>query len=432
MSVSALFSPAIAPSPASSLVNGYHTNGYNDVASASSSTSTAVTSSFSSPSPPTAPSPALSASSSSSTASGPLIGVVRKAALIDLEPECTECHSRAVIEDHKQGILVCTNCGLQLGGQLISEENEWRDFDDDGPRSHGAQSNRVGGVEEGLYFMGLSTVIGQGAEGSTSGALARLQASSTTEIDLHKLQQAFRRIDRLTGALSLPDGVKEQAKAIYKRCVESKLFKSKKGDTVYTACLFAACRLQGVPRTLKEIVATASADAGNGKAVTVKEVHRAAKKMKQHRLLKRDIKGAAAAGSAGAADQPTSAAQQHSESALSAAAGATATSLVERYCSYLRLPRVIELAVTAVIEAAERLSVLDGRTPATLVGVCIYLCTQLAEEGRHAREWEKIAMVTSTSVVTLRKAYKELWAARVRVIPAGLASAVRVEQLPPG
>lgn len=352
---------------------------------------------------------------------------------MDLEPECSECHSRAVIEDHKQGILVCTNCGLQLGGQLISEESEWRDFDDDGPRSHGAQSNRVGGVEEGLYFMGLSTVIGQGAEGSTSGALARLQASSTTEFDLHKVQQAFRRIDRLAGALTLPDGVKEQAKALYKRCVEVRLFKSKKGDTVYTACLFAACRLQSVPRTLKEIVASASADGGNGKSVTVKEVHRAAKKMKQHRLLKRhNTSAATATASTATSDQPTSTAQLQAESALSAAAGATAASLVERNCSTLRLPRSIELAVLAVIESTERLSVLEGRTPSTVVGVCIYLCAQLGEEGKHAREWEKIAMVTATSVVTLRKAYKELWAARMRVIPVGLASAVRVEQLPPG
>ena len=420
--------------------NGYHSNGYHDSAVASSAISPPIApkplpsapSSYSHPSTTTAARSAspFSSTSSSSTV-GPLIGVVRKEALVDLEPECTECHSRAVIEDHKQGILVCTNCGLQLGGQLISEENEWRDFDDDGPRSHGAQSNRVGGVEEGLYFMGLSTVIGQGAEGSTSGALARLQATSTTEFDMNKLQQAFRRIDRLAGALSLPDGVKEQAKAIYKRCVEVKLFKTKKGDTVYTACLFAACRLQGVPRTLKEIVATASADAGNGKAVTVKEVHRAAKKMKQHRLLKRDNKSAAAGG-AGAADQPSSAAQQQAESALSAAAGATAASLVERYCSTLRLPRSIELAVSAVIDAAERLSVLEGRTPATLVGACIYLCAQLGEEGKYVREWEKIAMVTATSPVTLRKAYKELWAARMRVVPVGFTSAVRVEQLPPG
>lgn len=388
---------------------------------------------MSSSSPLAAASAPLSASSSSSPspATAPLIGVVRKAALVDLEPECTECHSRAVIEDHKAGILVCTDCGLQLGGQLISEENEWRDFDDDGPRSHGAQSNRVGGVEDGLYFMGLNTVIGQGADGSASGAMARLQAASTSGTDLQKLQHSFRRIDRLAGALSLPDGVKEQAKGIYKRCVELAVFKSKKGDTVYTACLFAACRLQGVPRTLKEIVASASADAGNGKALTVKEVHRAAKKMKQHHLLKRDNKAAAAGGTA-ATDQPTSAAQQQAESALNAAAGATATSLVERYCSYLRLPRSIELAVTAVIEAAERLTVLDGRTPATLVGVCIYLCAQLGEDGKHAREWEKIAMVTSTSVVTLRKAYKELWAARDRLVPTNFASPLRVQQLPPG
>ena len=371
------------------------------------------------------------------SAAPPLVGVVRKAALVDLEPQCPECkRAGTVIEDHRQGILVCTECGLQLGGQLISEENEWRDFDDEGPKSHGASNNRVGGVEEGLYFMGLSTVMGQGVEGSASGALARLQASSTTELDMHKLQQAFRRVERLAGALSLPDGVKEQAKALYKRCVELRLFKSKKGDTVYTACLFAACRLQGVPRTLKEIVATASADAGHGQLVTVKEVYKAVKRIKQNRLRKKNGgagSGAAGAGGEGAAEgAAASLAQRQAESALNSAGGATAASLVERYCSTLRLSRPIELAVTAVIDAAERASVLEGRTPATVVGAAIYLCAQLGDEGRQAREWEKVAMVTATSVVTLRKAYKELWQARKEVVPPGLANPLRVEQLPPG
>ena len=367
------------------------------------------------------------------SAAPPLVGVVRKAALVDLEPQCPECKQPGtVVEDHRAGILVCTSCGLQVGGQLISEENEWRDFDDEGPKSHGASNNRVGGVEEGLYFMGLSTVMGQGVEGSASGALARLQATSTTELDMHKLQQAFRRVERLAGALSLPDGVKEQAKAIYKRCVELRLFKSKKGDTVYTACLFAACRLQGVPRTLKEIVATASADAGHGQLVTVKEVYRAVKKIKQNRLLKKHG-GAGGGGVGGSGEGPAaSLAQRQAESALNSAGGATAASLVERYCSTLRLPRPIELAVTAVIDAAERASVLEGRTPATVVGAAIYLCAQLGDEGRQAREWEKVAMVTATSVVTLRKAYKELWQARKEVVPPGLANPLRVEQLPPG
>ena len=338
--------------------------------------------------------------------------------------------------------MVCTNCGVQLRGQLISEEEEWRDFDDDGPRSHGAQSNRVGGPEEGLFFMGLSTVMGAALDGNN--ALARLQSRSTTVLNQKGLLDAFRRVSRLAAALSLPQGVVDRTNELYARVMEARLFKSQKGDAVLIACLFFACRQEGDPRQMKEICQMAAQ--GEDKDEVVRQVNKAYKKMKQHKITQRRDAGAAAgAGAGGGAATSTSAptaggGEGEGKSGFSSSAGATASSLVDRYCSTLRLPLQVENAVRAVITNVETASVLDGKTPATIAGSCIFLVTQLADPAGavgptgkpldYRRTWEQIALVSLTAVSTLKKAYKALHAQRSAVVPPTLASPMKVAQLP--
>lgn len=67
--------------------------------------------------------------------------------LLDGEEECLECGQREIIRDKREGVLVCGNCGIVKGGNIISEESEWRNFADDGPTSHGVIASRVGGPE---------------------------------------------------------------------------------------------------------------------------------------------------------------------------------------------------------------------------------------------------------------------------------------------
>ena len=44
---------------------------------------------------------------------------------------CKNCNvPTAIIEDHQQGDLVCTECGLVLEQGVIDETSEWRTFSD--------------------------------------------------------------------------------------------------------------------------------------------------------------------------------------------------------------------------------------------------------------------------------------------------------------
>ena len=407
--------------------------------------------------PPPASLPSSSHAAPSSSSPRVLIGTVIKRNALSASltsTVCDECGSAELHEDHRSGSLVCTNCGLQKGGQLISEESEWREFEDDGPTSHGHQANRVGGAEDSLYFMGLSTVIGSapdnGNGGGTSASLARLQSQATTLLDARALQAAFHRISRLAAAVSLSDGIVERARQLYARVEEAKLFRKKKDDGVLLACLFIACKQERVPRSLKELTQAVGAEGGGtaSSAAKAKEIVKAYKKIKSHRsILETSRNGdgnaaaAAADGSAAAAASSSSSGIEPAVSSLSAAgfssgSSASASALVERYCSALRLPLSVEQAVRSVVEGAERVGVLEGRSPATIVGCCIFLATQLTEDdsatGKSSRRsWEKIANVTITAVATLKRAYKSLHAQRIQVVPASVASPLRVTQLPP-
>ena len=361
--------------------------------------------------------------------------MIKSQAVVDLEPKCPECGSSEVLEDQRAGVLVCTSCGLQLGGQLISEENEWRDFDDDGPRSHGVQANRVGGAEEGLFFMGLSTVMGAAA-GDGSNSLARLQSKSTTLLNQKALLDAFRRVSRLAASLSLPQGIVDRSNELYAKVMEAQLFKAQKGDAVLIACIFFACRQEGVPRQMKEICQVAAQ--GDSKEDVVRAVKKAYKKMKAAKIgARQGARDLAASGGVGAVGGEGAA---ESKSGFASSAGASASSLVERYCSTLRLPLQLENAVRAVIDNAERACVLDGKAPATIAGAAIFLVSQLADpagavgpSGKpldYKRTWEQIALVSLTAAVTLKKAYRALYAERNAIVPTSLAPPIRIAQLP--
>ena len=41
-----------------------------------------------------------------------------------------------MVSDYAQGVNVCTECGLQIGPQIVSEGSEWRVFQNEGNNTH--------------------------------------------------------------------------------------------------------------------------------------------------------------------------------------------------------------------------------------------------------------------------------------------------------
>jgi transcription initiation factor TFIIB len=113
--------------------------------------------------------------------------------------------------------------------------------------------------------MGLSTIIGTANKDATGKPLSssmkksidrlrtwdsRSQANSSLE---RNLRQALNEMSKLKDKLSLTDTVFEKAAYIYRKANERKLVKGRSIHGVVAACMYAACRDTGTPRTLDDV-----------------------------------------------------------------------------------------------------------------------------------------------------------------------------------
>ncbi|QLG60336.1 transcription initiation factor IIB [Halorarum salinum] len=170
---------------------------------------------------------------------------------------CPECDG-SVIAD--AGERRCTDCGLVITEQRIDHGPEWRSFDNDdtAPKRTGAP------LTEARHDRGLSTEIGFGMNDPDRDLSNRKKAQVGRMRREHNrarfgskaernLAHACGELNRMTGALDLPKTVAERAAAIYREAMQADLIRGRSIETIAAGCLYAACRCDGVTRTLAEI-----------------------------------------------------------------------------------------------------------------------------------------------------------------------------------
>jgi hypothetical protein len=73
--------------------------------------------------------------------------------------KCESHPDAPLIEDHRAGDLICSDCGLVIGDRMIDVGSEWRTFSND---KDSKDMSRVGGVEDPtLEGADLTTSIGR-------------------------------------------------------------------------------------------------------------------------------------------------------------------------------------------------------------------------------------------------------------------------------
>lgn len=309
----------------------------------------------------------------SSSPSTKKIIISKESCLIE-ELKCPECKTSEIITDYREGNNICTNCGLILGGQLISEESEWRTFSDDGAGKKD-DGNRVGGPENPLYNLSLGTMIGNSTSSgdNSSSALSKYQNASLMNNQYKVLTTGFRMISQLGNRLALSASIIENAHELYKKLEESKQFTKKKKEIVYLTCIFIACQQQGVPRNLKELVNSTD-------HLKPKDVTNLVKAMKKLNMLKKKKK-----------------VPNKEDINVS----------LERYCSSLKLPYTLVKKVDQLVNKIKSLQLNDGRSPNTINGVALYMITQCNPS--YERSLKEIASVLYLNPITLKEYYKKLW-----------------------
>jgi transcription initiation factor TFIIB len=179
--------------------------------------------------------------------------------------KCIECGSSSLVHDYDTGETVCANCGLVLHEQVIDKGPEWRAFT---PKERDSRS-RVGmPTSYSVFDKGLSTTMGRVDRDAFGRKLPletrlqmcrlrkwqiRLRAHSSGE---RNLVNAMSELDRLSDKLYTHGPIKENAAVIYRKALDNDLVRGRSIAAIAAAALYAACRNNEMPRTLREIAET--------------------------------------------------------------------------------------------------------------------------------------------------------------------------------
>jgi len=176
--------------------------------------------------------------------------------------KCPECGSTNLIHDYDTGETVCGSCGLVVQDVMMDKGPEWRAFTQEEKESR----SRVGiPTSYSVHDKGLSTSIdridrdafGRKLPLSTRLQMWRLrkwQIRSRVHSSIDRnLAQAMTELDRLSSKVSTPSTVKEKAALIYRKALDEGLVRGRSIAAIAAASLYAACRITGTPRSLREI-----------------------------------------------------------------------------------------------------------------------------------------------------------------------------------
>jgi len=176
---------------------------------------------------------------------------------------CNDCGSDDLIEDRKQGDVVCRNCGLVIFGHIVDFTSEWRSFADD---QRNNDPNRVGGPLHPLLESSIGTLISKGLRGSNclNERLVKTQNQNRIQRTDRFLIQAFNKIIVFLEKAFLSQGLKEKVEELFKLYFNHLTLRSDGSRTkcalrndetlsIIAASIFIVCRNEGIPRTFKEI-----------------------------------------------------------------------------------------------------------------------------------------------------------------------------------
>jgi len=179
-----------------------------------------------------------------------------------LKDKCPECGGTNLVHDYDTGETVCGSCGLVIQDLTMDKGPEWRAFTQEEKESR----SRVGiPASYSVHDKGLSTSIGRidrDAFGRKLPLSTRLQmwrlrkwqirSRVHSSID-RNLAQAMAELDRLSDKVSVPGPVKEKAAVIYRKALDKGLVRGRSIAAIAAASLYAASRITGTPRNLREI-----------------------------------------------------------------------------------------------------------------------------------------------------------------------------------
>lgn len=300
---------------------------------------------------------------------------------------CANHPDAVLVEDYRAGDMICPQCGLVVGDRIVDVGTEWRVFSNE---SNNNDPARVGASENPLLNgSDLATMIGKGtgdASFDESGA-AKYQNRKTMSSGDRALLTAFREISNMADRINLTKTIVDRSNLLFKQVHDGKTLKGRSNDAIASACLYIACRQEGVPRTFKEICAVSK--------VSKKEIGRCFKLILKALETSVDL--------------------------------ITTGDFMSRFCSNLALPSSVQKAATHIARKAVELDIVPGRSPISVAAAAIYMASQASEDKKSQKEIGDIAGVAD---VTIRQSYKLMYPRAAELFPIDFKFFTPIEQLP--
>ncbi len=289
------------------------------------------------------------------------------------ELECPECGCSAVYRNHERGERCCDHCGLVIEGSMLDTGPEWRAFD----ASEREEKSRVGApVTRTLHDKGLTTAIswqdrdgnGRALSSKRREQMRRLRTwherARTANNKERNLQFALSEIDRMASALGVPQSIREIASVLYRRALDEDLIRGRSIEGIATATLYAACRQEGLPRSLDELTEVSRVDRS--------EIART------YRYVARELSLAL---------EPADPRQY-----------------IPRFCSALDLSGTVQSKAMEICSITAEEGLLSGKSPTGYAAAAIYSAARLCGSETTQSDIASVAQVTE---VTIRKRYHE-------------------------
>ncbi|XP_043484453.1 transcription initiation factor IIB [Leptopilina heterotoma] len=292
-----------------------------------------------------------------------------------------------LIEDYRAGDQICSECGLVVGDRIIDVGSEWRTFSNE---KAGVDPSRVGGPENPLLSgADLSTIIGPatGAASFDDFGVSKYQNRRTMSSSDRTLINAFREISSMSDRINLSQTIIDRANNLFKQVHDQKVLKGRANNAICSACLYIACRQEGVPRTFKEICAVSS--------VSKKEIGKCFKL-----ILK---------------------ALQTNVEVI------TTGDFMSRFCANLQLPNNVQRCATHIARKTSELNIISGRSPISVAAAAIYMASQASD---HKRSQKEIGEIAGVADVTIRQAYRIMYSKASLLFPDDFKFATPIDQLP--
>ena len=299
---------------------------------------------------------------------------------------CSQCKVQTtLVEDHAQGDLICTECGLVVESRTIDECSEWRTFSDS-DKAGGDPSRTVGATNNMLSGGGLSTTIGRNPDGTYNQTLTRLHNREGNPDKV--LMAAFSQIGDMADRMAMNQTIKSGACELYKVVTSSHSTQGKSSVAMFAACLYIACRQEGKTRTFKEIC-------GAAVGTTVKEIGRC------YRFIIRVCEG-------------LDLQMQMNEQMI------TPELLTNRFCGNLGLANSEFIRVcSSAIPKFREIKTGEGysqKQPASIAAAAIYLATNILDK-KDIANVSQISAVSGMAEQTIRNSYMDMLPYLERLLP---------------